>query len=177
MMDVEEIFDHEEYNKGDKENNNITVLRLVRDLEFNERVGPACLPPPDRVYPEGQVGTVSGWGTLWFKGTSPDDLMYVDLKMDSKCFASKFPNWGAWWYKKNPETKLCAEGNDKDSCQGDSGSPYVVEKDGAYELAGVVSFGDKCAAGTPGVYTRVSAYIPWVQDLVNEMGDQVCARA
>ncbi|KAF2347669.1 Serine proteases trypsin domain, partial [Trinorchestia longiramus] len=39
---------------------------------------------------------------------------------------------------------------------GDSGGPLFVEgPSGAQELIGLVSFGLRCGAGWPGVYTRV----------------------
>ena len=53
----------------------------------------------------------------------------------------------------------------KDSCQGDSGGPAVkIEKNKA-TLVGVVSFGDGCAEpGKPGLYTRVSNYLDWIEE-------------
>ncbi|XP_056880755.1 serine protease hepsin-like [Takifugu flavidus] len=54
-----------------------------------------------------------------------------------------------------------------DACQGDSGGPFVAEdclsKTSRYRLHGVVSWGTGCAmAKKPGVYTKVSRFLPWI---------------
>lgn len=51
--------------------------------------------------------------------------------------------------------------------QGDSGGPYVapdcLSKTSRYRLLGVVSWGTGCAmAKKPGVYTKVSRFLPWI---------------
>ena len=66
--------------------------------------------------------------------------------------------------------QLCAgemnpvQGVDQDTCRGDSGGPLVYRHDGGVWLAGITSYGTKqCASGVPAVYTRVSAYLGWIE--------------
>ena len=53
------------------------------------------------------------------------------------------------------------------SCQGDSGGPMVIREfasDPWYQI-GIVSFGlgTKCQKGIPGFYTKVDAFLPWIE--------------
>ncbi|GBN11455.1 Clotting factor B [Araneus ventricosus] len=70
---------------------------------------------------------------------------------------------------------ICAglEDGSKDACQSDSGGPLMY-KNTDFDfpvgvgterrvLVGIVSFGFRCGEpGFPGVYTRVSSYMPWI---------------
>lgn len=71
----------------------------------------------------------------------------------------------------NPASHICAGSDMFDSCKGDSGGPLwtrAPSNESDVMLFGVVSFGYGCATkGTPGVYTRVSAYVAWIDKLVS----------
>ena len=78
------------------------------------------------------------------------------------------------------DTHLCAGGEDgKDSCNGDSGGGLFSDLidgqdktglDRKWEVVGIVSFGPyRCGNEKPGVYTRVSKYLQWIQQTMSRM--------
>ncbi|XP_048196714.1 LOW QUALITY PROTEIN: transmembrane protease serine 4 [Perognathus longimembris pacificus] len=49
-----------------------------------------------------------------------------------------------------------------DTCQGDSGGPLMYQSD-QWQVVGIVSWGHGCGGpSTPGVYTKVTAYLDWI---------------
>ncbi len=151
--------------------NDIALLRLDSPVTFR--------PPAGDVLPVAPVGlvaanvgpltgvesTVTGWGNTLGQpdpgGESfPDALQEVTVPIISNAACNAA-------YGGITDNMLCAalEQGGRDSCQGDSGGPLQVY-DGAqsrWELAGIVSHGYGCAApGYPGVYTRVSQFIDWI---------------
>jgi len=60
----------------------------------------------------------------------------------------------------------------QDTCQGDSGGPLfyadTINSKNKFILAGVTSYGYQCALPKfPGVYTRVSYYLDWINNQTN----------
>ncbi len=103
--------------------------------------------------------TTAGWGIVG-QGGIPDALRAVELPISTtrdcrKAFGRQF----------DPATQVCAGGDGRDSCSGDSGGPLLgVTADGLLEQIGIVSYGSNpCGQkGIPGSYTRVSAYARWL---------------
>nr|KAF6407060.1 kallikrein related peptidase 13 [Molossus molossus] len=88
----------------------------------------------------------------------------IQLRSDEEC-RQVYPG-------KITPNMLCAgtqEGG-KDSCEGDSGGPLVCNG----VLHGIISWGDfPCGQpNRPGVYTRVSKYVPWIRETIQKWTTQ-----
>jgi len=122
---------------------------------------PVCLPADTNTKYEGRWATATGWGaTTSDGGGSPKVLMEVDLRVtsDEVCKA-KFPAL-------LDSIHICAIAPGKDTCDGDSGGPLIVEENGRWTLVGVTSWGhpDGCALpGIPGVYAEVTGVMDWIR--------------
>ncbi|KAB0792802.1 hypothetical protein PPYR_14761 [Photinus pyralis] len=158
-----------------KVKNDLAILELEKELEWSDRVLPACLPETTGGKQLDDVlATVAGWG--WTNennqlGGRADTLQKATvniLKMET-CRA---------WYKsqgkktKIHDTQICAgyEQGGIDSCWADSGGPLMVTTNsGEQMVVGVVSTGIGCARPLlPGLYTRVSDFIPWIESVVKK---------
>jgi secreted trypsin-like serine protease len=149
-----------------KVKNDIALIRLVHECDYNFFVKPICLPLTDQLRNtnlDGFTLTVAGWGRT--ENTSKSN---VKLKVNVNIVPLEacrlvFPSQYLW------TKQLCAGGVEgKDSCTGDSGGPLMKDitdnHNHYYYIAGVVSFGTSpCGLeGKPGVYTKVSEYVDWI---------------
>ncbi|XP_043224910.1 venom protease-like [Amphibalanus amphitrite] len=153
---------------GAARHDDIALLRLSRPVALGARVQPACLPPAGANH-TGRTARVAGWGLTEFNGQSAAVLQEAALTVSdvNECeqsyrtqldfFTRRYPGgFGG--------TKLCAAGDEKDSCEGDSGGPLTTPgADGRQQVIGVASTGFGCGLpGFPGIYTKVSQYISWI---------------
>ncbi|XP_025422745.1 proclotting enzyme-like isoform X2 [Sipha flava] len=146
--------------------NDIAILVLDRPVKRSKYVIPLCLPPKTSKSDTfvGQSPTVVGWGTTYYGGKESTVQRQVDLPVwnNNDCDRT--------YFQPINEDFICAglkEGG-KDACQGDSGGPLMLRKDGRWMQIGIVSFGNKCGEpGYPGVYTRVTRYLDWINDNMN----------
>ncbi|XP_029998042.1 transmembrane protease serine 9 [Sphaeramia orbicularis] len=163
---ISQIINHPDYNSRTSDND-ISLLRLSSPVTFTTYIVPVCLASPSSTFFTGVDVWVTGWGATRFGGSlpSPQNLMEVEVPVvgNRQCNC----DYGVGTITDN---MLCAglrEGG-KDSCQGDSGGPLVVKLNDRWIQAGVVSFGEGCARPErPGVYTRVSRYMTWINEQIS----------
>merc|ERR1712002_166526 len=149
--------------------NDICLLKLSKDLNFDSYTQPACLPKQANEgndYRTGDNVIVSGWGRLSSGGSSPSTLQMVRVPFisDQTC------NKRSVYNKSILSSMICAGklGGGVDSCQGDSGGPLVKKINGKWTVLGVVSWGIGCAKyNKPGVYTRVARFDQWIKDTMS----------
>ncbi|KUF95533.1 P-type ATPase (P-ATPase) Superfamily [Phytophthora nicotianae] len=108
----------------------------------------------------GTMGTVLGWGKTQTSGesTSPT-LQQITLPVISNAECGKFKKYVG----RVTEGMLCAgTGNNKDTCNGDSGGPLLVDDD---ILIGCVSWGSKCGQQA-GIFTRLTYVMDYIEDIL-----------
>ncbi|XP_055290852.1 neurotrypsin isoform X2 [Moschus berezovskii] len=162
---VEQIVTHQQYRPYSNDYD-IALVRLQGPEEqcarLSSHVLPACLPRwRERPQKRAPNCYITGWGD-----TGPAysrTLQQAAIPLLPKRFCEH--RYKGWFTRR----MLCAgnlhEHKRVDSCQGDSGGPLVCERPtGSWVVYGVTSWGYGCGAkDSPGVYTKVSAFVPWIK--------------
>ena len=153
-FNVEKIVLHPDYNTPSWLSNDIALLKLAEDVDLSV-YSPACLPDTDEDF-TGQLATLAGWGRTEDGGFSNilQELEGLEILSDDQCREIRDSSLIS-------SDMVCAGGEQgENACNGDSGGPLtVVQQDGSFTLAGVVSWGNvPCAQnGEPAVYAEVSS--------------------
>ncbi|GIY30905.1 serine proteinase stubble [Caerostris extrusa] len=146
----------------------LALLRFYEPVVFQRNILPACVPAGNDTY-VGKYATVTGWGRLYEDGPLPDVIQEVSLPiLTNKQCETMYRSAG--FVEEIPDIFICAGyvNGGKDSCEGDSGGPMVLqEEDGRWVLAGVISWGIGCAMpNQPGVYTRITKFSEWINQII-----------
>lgn len=163
---VSKVIIHKDYQHGYRFEADIAILKLEKEIDFDLKASPICLPKSSQKHEEGRTVHVKGWGRLNETLTKlPNHLQGVALYMVATNTCKKA--YGRMF----SETMLCVGGEvaDKDACQGDSGGPLVLEDEetNSWIQVGVVSFGMGCGrVGFPGVYTKLTDYVKWIEEKI-----------
>ncbi|KAA0203615.1 typsin-like serine protease [Hyalella azteca] len=161
---VEEVVVHPGFNTPSRLNNDIALIRLQSEVNFNRFIQPICLPPTNFGSSEvsvNQTVVAVGWGDT-VTGDASDVLKEVRLNIaePSVCkrvYSSNFQLNGA---------HMCIGGGLEDTCFGDSGGPVMkLNKDQRSYVLAITSFGaPNCGTpGQPSVYTSVAHFNDWIR--------------
>ncbi|XP_017002456.3 serine protease Hayan isoform X2 [Drosophila takahashii] len=174
-INVIDVQIHPNYTSSSKYND-IAILELAEDAKESDTIRPACLyidragPPIDsKVF-------VAGWGVMNVTNRARSKILLragLDLVPVDECNASfaEQPSTIRALKQGVIDSLLCAADKKqvKDACQGDSGGPLILETDevdGLYSVLGVINSGFGCATKTPGLYTRVSSFLDYIEGIV-----------
>ncbi|XP_051778724.1 ovochymase-2 isoform X1 [Erpetoichthys calabaricus] len=180
-LSVKQVICHTKFDPFNPFSYDIAMLELEKEINFNDKVRPICLPNANDNFAPGTLCTVTGWGRLKENGPLPTKLHEVQLaKLEDKRCGSVLSTLR----KSKGHTVFCAgfEEGGKDACQGDSGGPIVCPREtGALVLAGITSWGMGCARewannaakpkikqGSPGVFTDLKLFLTWIYEILNQ---------
>ncbi|ELV10065.1 urokinase-type plasminogen activator [Tupaia chinensis] len=172
-FEVEQLILHEGYSADTLAHHNDIALLKIRSntgecAQPSRSIQTICLPP---MFGDAHFGAdceITGFG----KENSNDYIYPEQLKMTVVKLVSHQECQQPHYYGSEVTNKmLCAADPqwETDSCQGDSGGPLVCSIQGRLTLTGIVSWGRECALkDKPGVYTRVSRFLPWIRTHTGE---------
>ncbi|XP_065594217.1 chymotrypsin-C [Cyrtonyx montezumae] len=165
--EVEKIIVHEKWNSF-LVINDIALIKLAEPVQESDTIQAACLPPNGLELDNGYPCEITGWGRLWTNGPLADVLQQAPLPVVDHATCSQ----SDWWGSLVRTSMVCAGGDGVVSgCNGDSGGPLSCQRDGLWEVHGIVSFGSSWGCNTvkkPTVFTRVSDYIDWINEKISE---------
>lgn len=152
--------------------NDIALIKFSSRVTLGPRLLPICLPDASMNLVEGELGTVSGFGKTDVKNsdalyTSPV-LKYAHIGVYDNARCEDTPTLD----NENmifTDNMFCAGAEGMDSCQQDSGGPFVSPMLGEgrepFYLSGIVSWGPPCKERQyKGYYTKVKNYVDWIKD-------------
>ncbi|KAJ0174980.1 hypothetical protein K1T71_009121 [Dendrolimus kikuchii] len=168
------IIRHEQYDPIRKYFD-IALMQLEYSLQFSKNLQPACLWTDINSSSRIRKAVGTGWGV-----TSPNsqnqalnlqagELDIIDVNTCNNLLSSSFGSQ----FDGVADHQLCAGklSGGVDACQGDSGGPLQVKiqlpiktQGSMHTILGIISAGVGCAIpDTPGVYTRVTSFVDWIE--------------
>ncbi|CAF2745169.1 unnamed protein product [Rotaria sp. Silwood2] len=170
---VDHIYIHPNYiGRQDNYRHDIALMHINQSLmiDHNRILTKTCIhrvnPPMlnNQYIKNGTRLTVIGWGE-----TKQNHFQSPTILQQAEVYAIDNENSICRAAMNDSEIQFCTglpEGG-KDSCQGDSGGPIFQWTGQYWEQVGIVSHGNGCAQpGYPGVYTRLSFYYDWINDIL-----------
>ncbi|XP_056132466.1 proproteinase E-like isoform X2 [Lampris incognitus] len=167
IKSVERIIVHPSWNDNCVScGNDIALIKLATPATLNDKVQPSCLPESGDVVVHNDSCYITGWGRLYNGGPIASKLQQAHLPVvgHSTCSSSD------WWGSMIKSSMVCAGGDIRSGCHGDSGGPLNCKgSNGRWFVQGVASFVSSQGCNTirrPTVFTRTSSFTEWISDIM-----------
>lgn len=160
VVPVESAIYHEQWSPETMDYD-VGLIFLANPLEYNSKIQPIMLPRRTFSLRDGRILTVAGWGYTNAAGPVSNELRYAQIPLVNQETCKQLMG------NSITERMLCAGylPGGVDACQMDSGGPLVAGN----KLVGLVSWGVGCAQpNRPGVYTRITALLPWISETLRK---------
>ncbi|CAO2641537.1 Complement factor D [Lemmus lemmus] len=140
--------------------NDIVIIQLSQNVSLGPYVHPLPLQRGDRDIPPGTLCHVAGWGVVSHAGRRPDVLQTLTVPIMDRDTCNE-----SWSSRESVAWLLGENVTRSPTPQGDSGGPLVCGN----TVEGIVAWGSRVCGNRkkPGVFTRVSTYIDWIENVRN----------
>ncbi|XP_013166107.1 PREDICTED: serine protease snake-like isoform X1 [Papilio xuthus] len=177
---ISRVIVHDKYH-APKTYYDIALIELINHVSFTRSIHPACLWTKDNEL--SGKGIVAGWGVVDTASRRTSSILQVavmDMVPSEKCNNTLKSKRNRHWRHGLASHQICAGHmpGGIDACQGDSGGPLHIKllmpinvhfEWRMHYVVGVTSFGYGCAlANTPSVFSKVSHFIDWIENIVWE---------
>ncbi|XP_046961253.1 trypsin, alkaline B-like isoform X3 [Vanessa cardui] len=150
---------HPDYNN--MLDNDIGIFRVSSSFSLGGNVQPGRFAGPNYNVADGQAVWTAGWGAIYYGGPRSEQLRHVQIFTVNYTVCRRNYNIISVTI---PETQMCAgilDQGGRDFCEGDYGGPLVHNG----VVVGISTYGFVCGRDRyPGVYSRVSSFINWIQN-------------
>ncbi|XP_072276384.1 hepatocyte growth factor-like protein isoform X1 [Pyxicephalus adspersus] len=144
----------------------LVMLKLERPVTLNSRVALICLPPERYIVPSETKCEIAGWGDT--QGTGNEEVLQVasfHIISNEEC------NRGSSKIRAQ-DNEICTRPvqTEVGACEGDYGGPLACLTHECWVLEGVIIPARGCGKkNVPGVFTRVSVYVDWINKVMKMM--------
>nr|XP_032825933.1 chymotrypsin-like elastase family member 2A [Petromyzon marinus] len=144
----------------------VGLIKLTAPVTQDTGIRIACLPSDNEQLSSTSTCYTIGWGSRIINGLFSSTLQQATLPVidDNTCKTDAF------WGSKLPANTTCAGDGSSGACDGDWGGPLLCRKsDNSWAVHGVVTFISAVNCKNyykPPVFSRISAYIPWIQNVM-----------
>jgi len=158
---IRKIVKHPKYSGQAASPYDIALVQTFYPFYESVGVSPVCLPQIDNISMKNCF--LTGWGqTSGINDKRRLQQLKGDL-IDPKTCQESWGNQGSVI-----DSQLCFGTANQGGCKGDSGGPLVCRKDNHWTQVGIVSWGSPTCKTYPTVFTKVSAYRQWIDDVMKK---------